>query len=375
VRILHLADVHLDRPFVGMDRDAARRRRAELREALGRCLAAAREQGADLVTIAGDLWEDEHVTPDTRAFVAHELGKLAPVPVLIACGNHDPLLAGGHWRRTAWPPNVRIFECGDPQEAAFGPVSVWGASWSATGLDTGFLRRPRDLPAGRRHLLLVHGTLRGVPAYLIGEGADAYAPFDPGDVERGGFHLCLAGHVHGAFREGPVVYPGSPEPLGWAERGRHCYALVDVEAGDASVSLVDVNRRRYVERDLDVTGIPSSAELAERIAAALDDLDAETLAVRLVLRGTVDRDCVVDAQALAQPHRERYAALVVRDLSSPGHDLAALSRELTAAGHFVRDLQDRIAGAAAGDERETLELALEAGLQALHGRKDVLRVD
>jgi hypothetical protein len=89
----------------------------------------------------------------------------------------------------------------------------------------------------------------------------------------------------------------------------------------------------------------------------------------------VDRDCVVDAQALAQPHRERYAALVVRDLSSPGHDLAALSRELTAAGHFVRDLQDRIAGAAAGDERETLELALEAGLQALHGRKDVLRVD
>jgi hypothetical protein len=110
---------------------------------------------------------------------------------------------------------VRIFECGDPQEAAFGPVSVWGASWSATGLDLSFFRRFHVPDDGRLHLLLLHGTLRSVPAFLMGQGADAYAPFDPADVERCGFALCLAGHLHAGFRVRCVVYPGSPEPLGW----------------------------------------------------------------------------------------------------------------------------------------------------------------
>jgi DNA repair exonuclease SbcCD nuclease subunit len=230
-------------------------------------------------------------------------------------------------------------------------------------------------PDGRRHLLLLHGTLRGVPAYLIGEAGGAYAPFEPGDVERCGFDLCLAGHVHGAFRKGPVVYPGSPEPLGWAERGRHCYVLVDARGAEVTVGLVDVNRRRYLDRELDVSGARSSAEVGERVSEALADPEAARTGLRLVLRGTVDRDCVVDPEALALPHRERYAALVVRDLTTPGHDLESLAREPTAAGHFVRDLRARIADAPPGEERATLELALEAGLQALHGRKDVLRVD
>ena len=107
MRILHFADVHLDRPLVGLPPDVGRRRRHELRAAFRRCLVAAREHNADLVTIGGDLWEDEHVTPDTRRFVASELKDL-DLPVLMICGNHDPYLAGGNYARSAWPTNVQI---------------------------------------------------------------------------------------------------------------------------------------------------------------------------------------------------------------------------------------------------------------------------
>src|SRR3954447_14150751 len=99
MRILHFADVHPDRLFVGLSLPAARERRADLREAFRRCLGAATEHGADLVTIGGDLWEDENVTPDTRSSVAHELGQL-DVPVVLVAGNHDPLLRGGTYQRT-----------------------------------------------------------------------------------------------------------------------------------------------------------------------------------------------------------------------------------------------------------------------------------
>src|SRR3954468_18053229 len=105
--ILHFADVHLDRPFVGLSGESARRRRRELFEAFRRCLALAVERKVDLVTIGGDLWEEEHVLADTRRSVAHELGRLG-IPVLIICGNHDPLRPGGSYLRTPWPDNVTI---------------------------------------------------------------------------------------------------------------------------------------------------------------------------------------------------------------------------------------------------------------------------
>jgi DNA repair protein SbcD/Mre11 len=373
--ILHLADVHLDRPFVGLPPDAARRRRAELREAFRRCLAAARDAAADVVTIGGDLWEDEHVTGDTRGFVAHELGRLAPVPVLLVCGNHDLLAAGGNYRRTAWPANVHLFEERLTQVSLHG-ASFWGISWTGRGLDLSFLADFRVPEDGRAHLLLMHATLRSVPQFLVGEGGEAYAPFEPADLESCGFDLCLAGHVHGGFRAGRVVYPGSPEPLGWGERGRHAFARVELEEGAApKVELVDVNARRYEERPVVCDGAASSAAVAERLEAALADPEPGRIYLRVRLTGQLAPECAIDLEALAAPHRERYAGLVIRDATAPEHDLEALARQPTVVGYFVRALDRRIAAAATEEEREVLRLALRAGLNAVHGRKDVVRVD
>src|SRR3954466_8567337 len=134
MRILHFADVHLDRPFVGLSRDAARQRRADLGDALRRCLTAARTNDADLVTIGGDLWEDENVTPDTRASVAHQLGEL-DLPVVLVAGNHDPHLRGGVYQRTRWPENVHVVDTSDPTRIELAPnITLWAASWTERGL-------------------------------------------------------------------------------------------------------------------------------------------------------------------------------------------------------------------------------------------------
>lgn len=59
-----MADVHLDRPFVGLARADARARRAEVRETFRKALGIARERSVDVITIGGDLWEDENVVAD-----------------------------------------------------------------------------------------------------------------------------------------------------------------------------------------------------------------------------------------------------------------------------------------------------------------------
>ena len=183
VRILHLADVHLDRPFVGLPLDAARQRRGELRATFERCLQLARDRGIDLVTIGGDLWEEEHVTADTRAWAAAKLEALE-LPVAIVCGNHDALIPGGSHARTVWPANVHRFVSCEPTELRIDQVSVWGASWTGGDFSVEFLERFRAPRDGRTHLLLVHGTA-GASAYLDEEGR--YGPFDAEAVTRADF--------------------------------------------------------------------------------------------------------------------------------------------------------------------------------------------
>ena len=255
LRILHLADVHLDRPFVRTDRRQSYRDRARLRETFVRCLEPAHAGNVDAVTIGGDLWEDEHVSADTRRFVAAELAKAA-CPVLLVCGNHDPLLSGGNYERTAWPDNVWVFDAAELSEQRVADeVSVWGLSWGGGSLEANFLDSsavPRD---GRTHLLLVHGT--ATPLATVYDDP-SYCPFEPRRITEAGFAYCLAGHIHGARQTAEVVYPGSPEPLGWAEMGRHCSALVAIRRRQTRGRVARRQPAPAVERAVDCRA-PSTA--------------------------------------------------------------------------------------------------------------------
>jgi len=351
--------------------DVARRRREELRRTFERCLDLALERGVELVTIGGDLWEEEHVTLDTRKWLAARLDELN-LPVALICGNHDPLVAGGSHARTEWPTLVHRFTSSEPTEFALGDVSIWGASWTGGAFSTDFLdhfNAPRD---GRSHILLLHGTV-GASAFLDEEGR--YGPFDAQSVTRAGFACCLAGHIHAAHQVGPVIYPGSPEPLGWSETRRHCVAVIDVSDGrDVNVDFVDVNARAYAHRAINVNGAASSADIEREVNRALDDSDPTRIYLKVTLIGEIDDMCAVRPEALAARHPS-YAGLVVVDGTRATFDLDALAAQPTALGRFVKDLSDRIENESREAEKETLELALRAGVRAMHGEVEVLRVD
>ncbi|MFZ2423342.1 MAG: metallophosphoesterase, partial [Anaerolineae bacterium] len=134
-QLLHLSDLHLDASFAadGSALSVSNWRRSDLRATLGRILTMAREHRVDAITIAGDLYDQEHALPDTGEFLAQKFAQLASIRVFIAPGEHDPYTVRSLYALTRWPPNVHIFTQGQLAPAELAPdVHLWGAAHPTT---------------------------------------------------------------------------------------------------------------------------------------------------------------------------------------------------------------------------------------------------
>jgi DNA repair protein SbcD/Mre11 len=361
MKLLHIADIHLDRVFHRAEsRPAAARRRSELRDALTRALALAATREVDAICIAGDVYEHDYVSQDTVSFLRDSLAA-ARVPVLVTPGNHDPYLPGSVWQRTAWPQNVHVFTRDAVEPHALGEgVTVWGAAFTARNCGSAVLGRFRAPADGGTHLLLVHAALTGEQ---WADEAD-HRPVTRAQLRTSGVAYAMLGHFHDGRCDEFLCYPGSPEPLDWGERsGMHGASVVEVRDGVVTAEAVPIARRRYVERVLAVDGAAGSAQIEAALAPAVAAEAGASL--RIVLTGEVEPGCDIDTAALAERCGGGLAELAVVDRTVPAYDLDAIAAEASVRGRFVTRLR-------ASTDPDADE-AILAGLRALDGRPEVIR--
>lgn len=379
-RLLHIADLHLDRAFAGMgcQGELAIRRRLGLREALRRAGQTALERGCAAVTIGGDLYEHDRAGADTAAFLVDTFASWQPLQVLLAPGNHDALLSGSIYSRTEWPANVHLFTTAEmtPHQLEDG-LTVWGLAHLEPAWQGDPLGCPDVGGDGGVHLALFHGAELGSRP----DGKSVHGPFRAGDVRSRGFAAALCGHYHRRRVDSAtgLLYPGSPEPLTFDECEPRGPVVVTV-AGDGSVSHEPLEDNRWHARttSADVSGARGLAEVVEAACAAATvvcaGLDPERTMLRLDLCGEIDHAVPADTFTVETCVRDSCgaAAIRVRDLTSPALSVAAIAAEGTVRGAFARAVAEA-AGGADPERRRILEDALRYGLQALSGAEIGLR--
>jgi len=79
IKLLHTGDIHLDSAFSGLDSRSAEIRRNELRSAFTSMITYARMNNADLIIIAGDLFDSEYVTKETISILRREFESFAEI--------------------------------------------------------------------------------------------------------------------------------------------------------------------------------------------------------------------------------------------------------------------------------------------------------
>ena len=357
IRVLHAADLHLDSPFSGLNPQAARERRRELRDLPDRLADLALERGVQLVLLAGDLFDGERVYPETLERLTAALARMA-CPVLIAPGNHDFCTPGGVYDRTDWPANVYIFR--DPAlEGVELPdlnAVVWGAAFTGPFREdsplAGFAA-PRD---GRLHLAVLHGD-----AVTAGS---AYGPIRREEIAASGLRCLCLGHIHRRLEldAGETVcrYPGCPEGRGFDELGPCGVLLGEVERGRQDWKFVPTAGRLYQILEIDVTGKTPAAALE----AALPPETGRDL-YRVIFTG----EGAPDLEDLAERFRGRCWSLDLRDRTRVPRDIWERAGEDSLRGLFLARLRERFDAAGGEEERALVTLAVRFGLAALEGRE------
>jgi DNA repair exonuclease SbcCD nuclease subunit len=375
VRFIHTADVHLDTSFsgAGLPSRLGDRKREAIRAAFRRILEDARGLPADLVLIAGDLFEHERIRPDTVEFLRQQLAALGDIPVFVAPGNHDPFLAGSPYREDVWPPNVHIFREEDFRSVELPDLSVRisGFGFNRNQMpDPPFAGLP-VLPRDGTNIVVAHASdMKRVPRGKIYHG-----PFRIEEIAGKNVGYCALGHYHqqraveNLLDAAQVWYCGIPEGRSWEEEEGGGYLLGEID-GDGKISVERRSCSAYPFRTLavDCEGFSSREQIVDAVIQHRGvEFDASTI-LRVRLTGSIDPRLDLSWSELEERLSGEALYLAWEDQTEPAFDLEALACEKTLRGEFVRLMNEQAPTAAPGD-REIMERARLYGLQALLGRE------
>ena len=352
LKIIHGADFHLDSPFSGLTPERAAQRRGEQRDLLDRLASLARDKQADLVLLAGDLLDSEHVYRETAQALCSALAGI-PCPVFISPGNHDFYSPKSIWDALDWPENVHIFASDTLERIDALEYTLWGKAFTNSHQDTCPLDGLAVPDDGKLHLACLHGEV---------DPAGHYGPITRMDIAASGLDYLALGHVHqgsGLQREGAVywAYPGCPEGRGFDELGEKGVLYVEAEPGHVTAQFVPLAKRRYEIISADVTG---AADVLSTVRAALPQ-STENLICRLILTGEGDTP---DLSALDRALSPGFYGLTLVDDTHLPRDLWARREEDTLTGLFLREMWDKCQ---AEPDTPLYQLAARYGLAALEG--------
>ncbi len=347
-RIVHTGDIHLDSPFVSLPPRVAEIRKAEQRQTFLRIIEDTKAIGADMLLIAGDLFDSRFVSPSTIEFLVEAFREIQDTPVLIAPGNHDFLAPDSPYKSVNFGENVHVFG-GTLTAIQIGETKVYGQGFFSRFVKSSFLPEERLQTEKGTSILLMHGDL--------GTESD-YNPLPEKTLAQTGVSYAALGHVHSfsGFQHADAVcyaYPGIPEPRHFDEPMRGGYIRGEVGADGADLSFVEVGKRQNITLSVDVAPYASSEALLDAIRA---ELSRENL-YKIVLSGQAERGFYPDAGKIAEALMQDSFYCKAEDMTT----MAFPPEESLLEKLFMERLSART--------DEVGQKAIKAGLAALRGQR------
>ncbi|MBP3334493.1 MAG: metallophosphoesterase [Clostridia bacterium] len=376
IKFVHCADLHLDSPFITEDAQKGAIRRKELRATFSRMIERSKSFGADIVFIAGDLFDRGVVTGDTLDLVFSDMASFSECKFIITPGNHDFYTPDSVWERVALPENVFVFKSEELESITLEAVgkdkervNIYGYAFTSQNME----KSPIDgfkISEGDKNdinILCAHAD--------IFSRTTNYCPMTADQIIGAGFDYAALGHVHGGgelfSRDNTTYgYSGSLEGQSFhdcGERGAF-FLTLEKSGGKAEVKyeFVPLANRVYICGEIDLSGSVNAEEILEKIRVFVEKQSCdERIMLRLILTGDISPSADIPTERIKALFAN-VSALEIKDETLPLFDCDALMNDLTVKGAFFRELLPKLSSE---DERERAVAikALKYGLAALSG--------
>lgn len=360
VRILHAADFHLDSAFGGLKGSQAVQRRQESRETVEQLVDYGNDHGAQLMLLAGDLFDSDSLYAQTTEALAKALERFAG-EVVIAPGNHDYCSVNSPWKKMLWPENVHVFTTPEIRSFDFPAYGcrVYGAAFTGPEqtqeLDLSALQPDPE----RVNIGLFHGD--------VGIRDSRYRPISIGTIKDSGLSYLALGHVHGfrgVEKAGKTfwAYPGCLEGRGFDETGEKGFLFGTVEEETVRLQFVPFAGHRYTILPVDV----SRGDPLEAVENLLPP-DVSRDLYRIILTGKTQK--AIDAKEIYHKLEKRFYNVEVRNETAIYQDVWEKEGDDSLRGLFLREMHNRYDSAETEEERQKIAMAVRFGMNAMENRE------
>lgn len=365
VKILHCADIHIGaaESFLGVLRE---NRRYETLITFERIIDIAKEENVELIAIAGDLFDSNNIEQRFIDAVMNKIREAAPIKVVFAAGNHDPLNAQSPFLKEELPQNLYVLGTKD-EEITFEELKlkVYGRSF-----ESAFLKGEEafSLPTNNDYinLLVQHGELKS-------DLNSEYNAITPKFVKNSGMDYIALGHVHKRSDIGKIdntyfAYCGCPEGQGFDELQEKGVYIGQIGKGKCDLQFVSVSKRQHILEKIDISEISGAVEISAEIINALKEKYGEDYSQNLYkieLIGSVSEDNEINTEEILSRISNELYFVKIKNKTEIKIDLEALKNEASLRGIFVKKMLERTENAPE-DEKELYRKALKLGLKAFN---------
>lgn len=358
MKLLHCGDLHLDSALrANLEGEKKKQRKSELLSTFVKMAEYAAEHGAEVMLIAGDLFDGKVVTKRTQNVVKETILRFSCVDFLYLKGNHDTESFLDAWEER--PDNLKLFGA-DWTYYRYGDVVIAGAELSEgnrVGLYDSLLLNRNDC-----NIVMLHGQTE---KYV---SADKTETVTLGALKNKNIDYLALGHIHSYKYEpldsrGVYCYCGCPEGRGFDECGEKGFVWLETEEGKITHTFVPFACRTVHELFPDISGAETTIAVEQKVKEALLGIPESDL-VKVSLTGKVGLSAERDLQYLATRFESGYYAFKIND-KEVGIAIRPeeYENDISLRGEFIRTV---MAGNYTEEEKRML---LELGIRALNGEE------
>ncbi|EIS8277420.1 exonuclease SbcCD subunit D [Listeria monocytogenes] len=263
IQFLHMADLHLDSPFIGLStlpQPLFSAIQESTFQSLERITTVAIKEAVDFVLIAGDIYDSEDQSVRAQARFAKEMKRLeaANIPVFMIHGNHD--FIEKHKEKLALPSNVHVFseqvEVMSHKTATGVSVNIYGFSYNERHIRSSRVGAYKIQGDADFHIALLHGS-----EVSSSEEHDVYAPFRVQEISKKGFDYWALGHIHKRqlLAESPsIYYPGNIQGRNRKESGEKGASIITLSEASTTIDFIGTSPIIWEEA---VITLPENTEI------------------------------------------------------------------------------------------------------------------